>query len=102
MGMTEVADLLVTIAFLVQSALLFWSGYALLRCSRTMRKQAELIDLLRDLLKMQHQLLANISPEAGWKWTEVTANINGLPDETRVQLRVMLTELLQELHKKEH
>jgi hypothetical protein len=102
MAVTEVVDLLVTVAFLVQSALLIWSGYALHRCSRTIRKQVELIDAQRDLLRRQHHLLANISPEAGWKWTEVTTNINNLPDEARIHLRVMLTELLQELHKKEH
>jgi len=97
--MTEVADLFVTIAFLAQSALLIWSCSALLRCNRTIRKQAELIDVQRDLLRRQHHLLANISPEAGWKWTELTTMINDLPDEARIHLRVMLTELVQELHK---
>jgi hypothetical protein len=92
----------VTVAFLVQSALLIWSAYALLRCSRTIRKQAELIDVQRDLLRRQHQFLANISSEAEWKWTEATTDVNVLPDEARIHLRVMLTELLQELHKKEH
>jgi hypothetical protein len=32
----------------------------------------------------------------------VTTNINDLPDEARIHLRETLTELLQELHKKEH
>ena len=70
--MSDIADFFVTVAFLVQSALLIWSGYAHHQCSRTIRKQAELIDVQRDLLRRQHLLLANILPEAGWKWTEVT------------------------------
>ena len=70
--MSDIADFFVTVAFLVQSALLIWSGYAHHQSSRTKRKQAELIDVQRDLLRRQNLLLANILPEAGWKWTEVT------------------------------
>jgi len=102
MAMTEVADLFVTIAFLVQSALLVWSCCALHRCRRTIDRQMKLIEVQLDLLRRQHDLLANISPEAGWNWTEVITNINDQPDEAHIRLRVMLTELFQELHKKEH
>ena len=96
--MSEVADLLVTVAFLVQSALLFWAVYTLHRCSTTIRKQAELIDSLRHLLRRQHHLLANILPEGDCKWMEVTTDVNHALDEAGIHL---LTELLQELRKKE-
>jgi hypothetical protein len=42
---TEVVDLLITVAFLVQSALLIWSSYALHRCSRTICKQVDQVIL---------------------------------------------------------
>ena len=71
--MSDVADLLVTLGFLVQSALLLWSGYSLHKCSRTIRRQADLIDVQQDLLRRQYHLLANISPESGWKLTEVSS-----------------------------
>ena len=73
--MSDIADLFVTVAFLLQSALLIWWGYAHHQRSRTIRKQAELIDLQRDLLRRQHHLLTNILPEAGCKWTEVTTQV---------------------------
>ena len=100
--MSDVADLLVTLGFLVQSALLLWSGYSLHKCSRTIRRQADLIDVQQDLLRRHYHLLANISPESGWKLTEVSSDIKQLPDEARIRLRVMLSELLQELHSMEH
>jgi hypothetical protein len=102
LAVSDVADLLVTVSFLVQSALLLWWGYSLHKCSKTIRRQADLIDAQQDLLRRQYHLLSNTSPESGWRLTEVSTNINHLPDEARIRLQVMLTELLQELHKMEH
>ena len=99
MAVTDVADLLVTVGFLVQSVLLIWSTCALIRCVKTIRKQVEVIDVLRDLLRMQLQLQASFAAAEGWKWKDATAKVSTSPDEARIQMRVMLTELLQELHK---
>lgn len=100
--MSDVADLLVTVSFLLQSALLLWSGYSLHKSSKTIRRQARLIDVQQELLTRQYHLPSNVAPESDWRLTGVSTNISHLPDEDRIRLRALLTELLQELHKREY
>jgi len=82
-----------------QSIVLFWAGYWLLRCRRLIdRQNMALIDASRTM-EMQQSLIREITD--GGEIRRVN-DVGEIPPEVRADMRYALTEMLQQLRKKEH
>jgi hypothetical protein len=90
-------------AIWAQTAMLFWSAYVLFQNHRTLSKQAEVIDVLTEVIKRQHVVLALRKGGLdiiGNNWQQIS--LDDLPPDVRQHVRMSLVELLGDLRRKEN